>query len=167
MTPRAADALAAVRSELCNLQRYMSIRKRGEPRPYVRLGNVALIPVKQPGQEAPLVVHLGCGIFVERSDCAVKERVESVLDSIKSQEDKLDENLRDNPQNLEEGSSACATVPPVLQQKARTPEASVRYELPPFVFENDPHAVVMEHKVTVQKRPKPRRLRSQFAIERL
>ena len=166
MNPRAPDALAAVHSELCNLQRHMGIRERGEPRPYMRLGNVALIPTKHPSRE-PLVVHLGCGIFVERSDCAVKARMKSVLDSIKSQKEKFDKNLRDDPQNLEEGNLAYAAVPSDLQQKARAPEASVRYELPPFVFENDPHAAVMEHETAVQKRPKPRRLRSQFAIERL
>ena len=161
------DTVNALRNELCNLCRHLAIRERDEPRPYMRLGNIALLPIKRPSQSAPLVVHLGCGIFVEKSDSAIKARMANVLDSIKEQEERLNKELRDSIQNLREEDSVPSVTLLNTQQKTKVSEPSVRYELSSFIFEDDPHTAIVEHKTAIQKRSEPRRIRSQFAIERL
>ncbi|ESU41181.1 Hypothetical protein GSB_153411 [Giardia duodenalis] len=161
------DTVNALRNELCNLRRHLTIRERGKPHPYMCLGNVALLPIKRPSQSAPLVVHLGCGIFVEKSDSAIKARVANVLDSIKEQEERLNKELRDSIQNLREEDSVPSVTLLNTQQKTKVSEPSVRYELSSFIFEDDPHTAIVEHKTVIQKRSEPRRIRSQFAIERL
>lgn len=161
------DTVNALRNELCDLRRHLTIRERGKPHPYMRLGNVALLPIKRPSQNAPLVVHLGCGIFVEKSDSAIKARVANVLDSIKEQEERLNKELRNSIQNLREEDSVPSVTLLNTQQKTKVSEPSVRYELSSFIFEDDPHTAIIEHKTAIQKRSEPRRIRSQFAIERL
>lgn len=161
------DTVNALRNELCDLRRHLTIRERGKPHPYMRLGNVALLPIKRPSQSAPLVVHLGCGIFVEKSDSAIKARVANVLDSIKEQEERLNKELRNSIQNLREEDSVPSVTLLNTQQKTKVSEPSVRYELSSFIFEDDPHTAIVEHKIAIQKRSEPRRIRSQFAIERL
>lgn len=169
MSARAAgaDTLGTRGSELNNLRRHMAIRERGDPRPYMNLGNVALIPIKQPAEKMPLVVHLGCGIFVEKSDNEVKARIAGALDNIRKLEERVNENQCYNLQNSKKSDATCNNIIALPEQKIKSTAPPARYELPPFIFDNDPHIAVVEHTAATQKRSEPRRIRSKFAIERL
>lgn len=167
MNSQTAETLEALHSELDNLRRYIAIREKGDARPYMHLGNIAFIPIKQPTHKTPLVVHLGCGIFIEKSDAEVKAKMENILGSIKKQEERIYKNLCHNSQKAEMQNHTCNSTSHIFKPKARLTTFSVRYELPPFIFDNDPRIAVIEHTAAVKRQSESRKICSKFAIERL